>query len=137
MQLSKTIGIVSIRQKAAFRYCLVLMAFVVTALLASSSMQAQQYLGTLSGSVSDSTGAKVVGANVTATDVTTKFETKAVTNGSGDYTIPFLTPDTYSVTVASPGFRPEKRTDILLTPGGIVQVDFSLKAGAETQSVVV
>jgi len=105
--------------------------------LASSLVQAQQYLGTLSGSVSDSSGAKVVGANVTATDITTKFETKAVTNGSGSYTIPFLTPDTYSVTVASAGFRQEKRTDIVLTAGGIVQVDFSLKAGGETQSVIV
>ena len=137
MKLSKTIAVVSIQQKTVARYSLFLMAFVLAGLVASSSMQAQQYLGTLSGSVSDATGAKVVGASVTATDVTTKFETKAVTNGSGDYTIPFLTPDTYSVTVASPGFRPEKRTDIVLTAGGIVQVDFSLKAGAETQSVVV
>ena len=137
MQFSKTIGFEVLRQKAAAMSCLFLMAFVVACLAAPSSIHAQQYLGTLSGSVSDPTGAKVVGASVTATDITTKFETKAVTNGSGDYTIPFLTPDTYSVTVASSGFRTEQRTDIVLTAGGIVQVDFSLKAGGETQSVVV
>jgi len=137
MKLSKRIDFVSMKHKGAARRCLLLMAFVVTALFASSSIQAQQYLGTLSGSVSDSTGAKVVGANVTATDITTKFETKAVTNGSGDYAIPFLTPDEYTVTLAAAGFRSEKRTGIVLTAGSIVQVDFSLKAGGETQSVVV
>jgi hypothetical protein len=47
-------------------------------------LAAQQYLGTLSGNVTDSTGAKVVGAQVTATDVTTNFVTKVLTNGSGD-----------------------------------------------------
>jgi hypothetical protein len=101
MRFSKTIGLVSIGQKAAAKYCLFPMAFVVAALLASSPIQAQQYLGTLSGSVADATGAKIVGANVTAKDITTNFETKVVTNGSGEYTIPFLTPDTYTVTIAS------------------------------------
>jgi len=137
MQFRKTIGSVSIRQKAAAKSCLFLLAFVVAALLATSSIQAQQYLGTLSGSVSDATGAKVVGANVTATDVTTNFETKAVTNGSGEYTIPFLTPDTYKVTVASQGFRAETRTGVVLTAGGNVAADFTLNPGSETQSVVV
>ncbi len=62
--------------------------------------QAQQYLGTLNGSVADLTGAKVVGAEVTATDTTTKFVTKAITNASGEYSIPFLTPDTYTIKVS-------------------------------------
>src|ERR1022692_611143 len=55
---------------------------------------AQRYLASLTGNVSDPTSAKIVGAAVTATDLTTKFSTKTVTNGSGDYSIPFLTPDT-------------------------------------------
>ena len=87
---------------------------------AAASLQAQVYLGTLSGSVSDATGAKIVGASVTATDVTTNFQTKVVTNGSGDYTIPFLTPDTYKVTVASAGFLTETRTGVILTAGATV-----------------
>jgi Carboxypeptidase regulatory-like domain len=98
---------------------------------------AQQYLGTLSGSVSDATGAKIVGAQVTATDTTTNFVTKAVTNGAGHYSIPFLTPDTYTVTTESGGFGPQTRTGITLTAGANVQTDFVLQAGSETQSVVV
>ncbi len=101
------------------------------------SAAAQQYLGTLSGNISDPTGAKIVGANVTATDTTTNFVTKATTNGSGEYTIPFLTPDTYTITVASSGFRSEMRTGITLTAGQNQQTDFALQPGSQTENVVV
>jgi hypothetical protein len=137
MQFSKAIGFASIRQKAVAKCCLYLMAFVVAAFWASSPTHAQQYLGTLSGTVSDSTGAKIIGANVTATDVTTNFETKVVTNGSGEFTIPFLTPDDYKVTVEAGNFRSETRTGVVLTASGNVRVDFALKAGGATQSIIV
>jgi hypothetical protein len=136
MRFSNTNGIVSTRQRAA-KFCLFLVTFVVTALLASSSIQAQQYLGTLSGSVADQTGAKVVGASVTAKAASTNFETKAITNGSGDYTIPFLTPDTYTVTIQAGGFGGQTLTGIVLTASATARADFSLKAaGANTEITV-
>jgi len=98
---------------------------------------AQQYLGTISGSVSDSTGAKIVDAAVTATDTTTHFVSKGVTNGEGVYAIPFLSPDVYSITVAAKGFRVETRTDITLTSGATVGIDFALTPGTQTESVIV
>ena len=110
---------------------------ILATLAGTLSLQAQQYLGTLSGSVADATGAKVVGAEVIAKDVTTNFETKVITNGSGEYSVPFLTPDTYTVTVSGNGFRTETRTGITLTAGGNVQTDFALKIGTQTESVIV
>ena len=98
---------------------------------------AQQYLGTLSGDVEDSTGARVAGAQVIATNSGTKFETKAVTNGSGEYALPSLTPGTYTVTVSAGGFRTETRTQIELTAGANVQTHFSLRPGTTQQDVVV
>jgi hypothetical protein len=98
---------------------------------------AQQYLGTLSGSVADSTGAKVVGAEVAATDTTTHFVSKGVTNSSGEYTIPFLTPDVYTVTITAKGFRTETRTGITLTAGATIGADFALTIGTMTESVIV
>jgi hypothetical protein len=106
-------------------------------LVAALPIRAQQYLGTLSGDVSDLSGAKVTGADVTATDLTTKFVTKAVTNGSGGYSIPFLTPGTYSLTIAAQGFRSETRTGIVLTAGANQQTDFSLQVGNQSEQVVV
>jgi hypothetical protein len=98
---------------------------------------AQQYLGTINGSVSDSTGAKIVDAAVTATDTTTNFISKGVTNGAGDYTIPSLTPDVYTITVSAKGFRIETRTGITLTAGATVGADFALTVGSLTESVIV
>jgi len=102
-----------------------------------TTSHAQQYLGTLNGSIADSTGAKVVGAEVTATDTTTHFVSKGVTNSEGAYVIASLTPDVYIITVTAKGFRVETRTDITLTSGGIVGIDFALTPGAETESVIV
>src|ERR1035438_8937732 len=93
-------------------------------------VHAQRYLASLTGSVSDPTSAKIVGATVTATDLTTKFSTKAVTNGSGDYSIPFLTPDTYDVAVEAKGFRTETSTGVVLTAGADVRTDFTLSVGS-------
>jgi hypothetical protein len=110
---------------------------LLTVLCCPTSLQAQQYLGTLTGTVEDASGAKIVSADVTATDVVTKFVTKTVTNGSGGYSIPFLTPGTYTVTISSTSFRGETRTDIMLTAGQNVQINFSLKAGSVAENVVV
>jgi hypothetical protein len=98
---------------------------------------AQQYLGTLSGDVSDSTGARVAGAQVIATNTATKFETKAETNGQGEYVLPSLNPGTYTVSISAGGFRTETRTDIQLTSGANVLTHFALQPGSAQQDVVV
>ncbi len=100
-------------------------------------LRAQQFLGTLSGSATDATGAKVVGAQVTATDTTTHFVTKGITNDQGTYTLAFLTPDVYTITVTAKGFRTETRTGITLTSGSTVGTDFALTPGSQTESVIV
>src|SRR5260370_34174045 len=104
--------------------------FLLLSFVGAVSLQAQQYLGTLTGEVTDASGAKIANADVSATDVTTHFTTRTKTNGSGGYSIPFLTPDTYEVTVEVSGFRPEPRTGLVLTAGGNERVDFSLKVRA-------
>lgn len=114
------------------------LGFVLTLSLAFTvCATAQQYLGTISGSVSDSSGAKVVSADVTATDTATHFVAKGVTNSAGDYTIPSLTPDVYTVTVTAKGFRVETRTGITLTAGATAGVDFALTVGSQTETVIV
>jgi hypothetical protein len=111
--------------------------FLLLCLLNTLPAFAQQYLGTLTGEVADASGAKIADADVSATDVTTHFTTKTKTNGSGEYSIPFLTPDTYDVAVGVSGFRPETRTGLVLTAGGNVRIDFALQVGAVGEKVVV
>lgn len=74
-------------------------ALFLISLVMTLPLGAQQYLGTLTGEVTDASGAKIANADVSATDITTHYTTKTKTNGSGVYTIPFLTPDTYEVMV--------------------------------------
>jgi trimeric autotransporter adhesin len=114
-----------------------LAAALLGAAVFCGSMSAQEYLGKISGQISDPSGAKISGAQVTATDVTTKFVTQSKANETGEYTIPFLTPDTYTVTVTATGFGTQTRTGIVLIAGGIEQVDFTLKVSSESQNVTV
>src|SRR5579871_2974851 len=118
-------------------WLLTIVCVLVFGCLSDAPIQAQQYLATLTGQVTDLSGAVIPKADVTATNATTKFVTKVVTNGSGGYSIPFLTPGTYSVTVAGSGFRAETRTGIVLTAGANVQADFSLSVGKVGEQVVV
>ena len=113
------------------------LGLLLTVMLCALPAHAQQYLGTLSGNVSDLTGAKVVGAQVTATDVATNFVTRVVTNASGDFTIASLTPGTYTVSIVAQGFRSETRNEVVLTAGARQQVDFNLHVGTQTDQVVV
>ena len=117
------------------RLFLILPLFLIFCVL---SVHAQErYLGGLLGTVSDTSGAKIIGATVTATDNTTHFASKAVTNSSGSYSIPFLTPDTYTVTVEANGFGRETQTGIVLTADSSLAVNFTLKVGASTETVTV
>ena len=124
------LGFKHVRARAA-------LAGITLILIAVGIANAQEYLSTLTGTVTDATGAKIVGATVAATNVTTKFVTNSITNGSGGYSIPFLNPGTYTVTITAQGFRPQSRTGIVLTAGTNQQSDFTLQPGAVTDNVVV
>jgi hypothetical protein len=64
------------------------------AFLSSSTASAQVATGSIAGTVSDSTGQIVPGAQVTIREVNRNTSTTLVTDGSGVYTAPFLVPDT-------------------------------------------
>jgi hypothetical protein len=98
---------------------------------------AQTNLGTVSGTVSDPTGAKVPGAVITVTQVGTNYVTTGKSNDKGDYTIPFLNPGTYTVTVTAPTFKTETENSVVLTSGDNKEVDFSVKTGAASDTVTV
>jgi hypothetical protein len=65
---------------------------------------AQTVTGSITGDVSDPSGAIVVGAKVAARNLDTGIESKTATNGVGLFRIDFLPVGHYQVTVAAPGF---------------------------------
>src|ERR1700722_15469942 len=84
----------------------VLMIFSVLALAA------QETRGQILGRVTDPQGALVVGATVTALNSATGVTASTLTNGTGDYTLPFLVAGAYDLTVTAPGFKKYERKNI-------------------------
>lgn len=98
---------------------------------------AQEYLASISGTITDSTGAVIPGAAIIAENAATHFTSSAVTNQKGEYTIPFLTPGMYSVTVQAKGFQKATQIGIQLHASDKNQTNLKLSVGSDTQSVQV
>jgi hypothetical protein len=103
----------------------------------AGSLQAQRYLGEISGTVADQTGAILPGSQVAAVDDSTKFKTEVTTIADGVYSMPALPPGTYTVTATAKGFKTETQVNVVLTAGQVVQLDFKLSPGNVSQTVQV
>jgi hypothetical protein len=101
--------------------------FWVIILLACGSAWAQQ--SRVTGTVKDSSGAVVVGADVVARNVATGQVTSAQTNLSGVYSISFLNPGQYEVSCEHPGFKKFVRAGIVLETTTTSTVDIVLDVG--------
>ena len=100
-------------------------------------LSAQSDRATVTGTVTDPTGAAVAGATVTATDSATNVKVETRTSAEGVYTIPFLVLGTYRVSAESPGFKRAVKTDIVLNSGATVRTDLVMEIGAVTEQVEV
>jgi len=93
--------------------------------------------GVLTGTITDTTGAVVVGAAVSAVNTATNFESTASSNSEGLYRIPFLRPGTYRVRIAAAGFKSFLRDNVELRVGATVPVNAVMELGAVAESVQV
>jgi len=112
--------------------------FALFGLLTIPSINAfgQDISGNIVGTVLDSTGAAVVGADVEATNLGTNVTTKSKTNGTGQYRIDNLLPGSYKVTVRATGFKASSQTaDVQLNMTGTLNVTLTLGAATETVEV--
>ena len=97
---------------------------------------AQTVTGSITGQVTDPSGALVSGANVIAENVATAVKTTATTNAAGLYTIRFLPIGTYKVTVEAKGFSSANVPAFSLEINQTAKVDVALKIGS-TETIVV
>jgi Carboxypeptidase regulatory-like domain/TonB dependent receptor len=96
-----------------------------------------QAVGTIVGIVSDPTGAVIVGAKITATNLGTQFTQTAVTGSAGNYTIPNLSVGTYSVSAQAQSFSSDRVEGITLDVSQTRNVDFKLVPGGQNETAVV
>jgi Carboxypeptidase regulatory-like domain len=90
---------------------------------------AQEFRGSISGRVTEASGAAVPGATLTITNVATNTSTTVTTNGSGDYIVLYLNPGRYAVAVEAKGFKKAVRQGIEVRVGDKLGVDLMLEVG--------
>ena len=113
------------------RAALALLLFVL-----SATAQAQS-TATLRGYVTDHTGAVIANATVTAKNLETSAERRAVTRENGMYELPALQIGTYDVQVSAPGFRTETARGVWLPVARTIVRDFDLSVDHVTEKVTI
>jgi outer membrane receptor protein involved in Fe transport len=110
----------------------------VLALLAASTMAyAQVEQGSITGTVVDKSGAVVPGATVVATNVDTKVSRDTVTNGSGNYALPYLRAGVYDVSAELMGFTGARVERVVVNVGSTVAVNLTLAPAGLSEEVTV
>jgi len=105
--------------------------------LCVSSASAQTFRGTILGTVTDTSGAAILNAKVTARNVDTGVERTTETNGDGSYLIPELPIGNYKVTIAQSGFQSAVTNGVVVDVASERRIDAVLKPGQMNQQVVV
>jgi hypothetical protein len=111
--------------------------FAIAIAFACTTLLAQTDRGTISGTVTDPSGAAIPGAKITAVQVGTNSNFATVSTSTGDFTIPSLPVGEYMVRVEQEGFKASVTKGITITSGSAARVAATLEVGAVTESVQV
>ncbi len=104
---------------------------------AAANVHAQVAGGSISGTISDTSGRVINNVQITITNVATGVAREATTNDEGFYSAPNLLPGTYEAKFAAKGFRTEARKGIELTVGASVGLDQVLGVGSTFETITV
>ncbi len=114
-----------------------LFACVLVAISASWLHAQGGAYGTISGTVTDNSGAVVATASIDVTNIATNVTKHAETSSSGGYIVPYLPPGTYRVTAQATGFEKSIVDNVGLVVGQEARADVSMKPGAVTETIQV
>jgi hypothetical protein len=119
--------------------CRMFFAFLVLAIttVITQNAAAQANRATITGTVTDPSGAIAPGVEINATNRGTNISTKTVSNQDGIFVIPNLSPGTYSVEFKKEGFEAVVRPSVTLESTEVARIDASMKVGAATETVTV
>lgn len=115
----------------------ILAALVLVLGLCAVTFGQEETAATVTGQVTDSTGAVVAGATVVVTSETTKQERRVQTNDDGRYVITPLSPGTYTITVEQTNFKKHEETAVILSARDRRLLNVALEAGNVSEVVTV
>ena len=114
-------------------------AVSVAVLAVAASAAAQGVTGTVSGTVKDTQGGVIPGATITLiSDTRATTSAPVVTGASGDFVVPNVTADTYTIQVEMPSFRTLRRSGVAVSSGSIVALGtLTIDVGGTSEVVTV
>jgi hypothetical protein len=110
-------------------------ALTTAAVLLATSLVYAGVTASISGTIKDQSGAAIVGATVTATNVETQLGQSQTTNGQGFYSFQSLPLGTYVIQVEQKGFKTYRQTHLVLDVNSALSIDAVLQVGEKTESV--
>lgn len=116
---------------------LVALAGLVTAQLLLPPAHAQKITGTITGTVTDNTGAAVPNATVTVTNTATGKVYTVITDGQGSYTVPELAESSYTVDIKATNFKESVTNNTVVHVATTTNVNASLELGNVSETVTV
>jgi hypothetical protein len=93
--------------------------------------------GSISGSITDPSGAVIADAKITVTSEALIIPQSTITSNQGTYRFPSLPPGVYVVSVEAPGFAVGKREGITITVGFSATIDMQMSVAGNVQTVAV
>src|SRR5262245_40227278 len=105
--------------------------------LAHAALAAQEGRGSITGRITDETGAVIAGVEIRVTNRDTGAPAATHSNGTGNYTIPYLLPGIYDLTAEIPGFKKVERRHVEVRLGDLLNLDIALQLGDRAESVTV
>jgi hypothetical protein len=112
-------------------------AVVVSVVLLGTLTSWAAITGSISGVVTDPSGAILPHVMVVATSITTNVQSTSVTDAKGFYSFPALKVDTYNVTVADAGFRDFQQSNVKIDANSALRIDIVMELGSVTNTVSV
>ncbi len=97
----------------------------------------QEFRGSISGAVTDTSGASIPGVRVSVTEERTGTKVQTISDTTGKYTIPFLAPGDYDVQADMKGFKAFVRKGVHLASGDHPVIDVVLEVGNAAESIEV
>jgi hypothetical protein len=115
----------------------VVFGVLLLAWLAPAVTAAQSVDVSVSGIVTDQTGAVLPGVTITATNSQTKLVRSATSDAAGLYGLPPLPAGVYEIKAELPGFRTQARSGLTLHVGTTISIDLTLEVAAANEAVAV